>query len=111
MPVTDETQAEAAARSLIAKGVGTVIVTMGSRGALLVEAAQTRRIEPVSVTPVDTTGAGDAFIGAFAHFHASGEPVFDALGKPQPMPPIPFTRRGTQKSYARAADFAALQQT
>ncbi|KQQ89412.1 ribokinase [Aureimonas sp. Leaf324] len=110
MPVTDETQAEAAARSLIAKGVGTVIVTMGSRGALLVEAAQTRRIEPVSVTPVDTTGAGDAFIGAFAHFHASGEPVFDALRKAAAYAADSVTRRGTQKSYARAADFAALQE-
>ena len=107
LPVTSEEEAETAARSLIAKGIGTVIVTMGGRGALLVEAGGTRRIAPVSVTPVDTTGAGDAFIGAFAHFHAGGEPVFEALGLAAQYAAHSITRRGTQKSYATAAEFEA----
>ncbi|ALN75178.1 ribokinase [Aureimonas sp. AU20] len=105
LPVGDEREAEVAARSLIAKGVGTVIVTMGSRGALLVEAEATRRVEPVRVTPVDTTGAGDAFIGAFAHFHAAGKPVFDALETAAAYAADSVTKRGTQKSYARADEF------
>lgn len=107
LQVTSEDEAETAARSLIDKGIGTVIVTMGGRGALLVEAGGTRRIAPVSVTPVDTTGAGDAFIGAFAHFHAGGEPVFEALGLAAQYAAHSITRRGTQKSYATAAEFEA----
>ena len=71
MPVGTEDEIAAAARSLIAKGIGTVIVTMGARGALLVTASDTRNIAPVRVTPVDTTGAGDAFVGSFARYYAA----------------------------------------
>jgi len=108
-PVRDEDEAEQAARSLIERGIGTVIVTMGGRGALLVEANGTRRIAPVAVTPVDTTGAGDAFIAAFAHFHAGGQPVFDALTLAARYAAHSITRRGTQTSYATAEAFAAWQ--
>src|ERR1700722_11827454 len=56
LPVGSEAEIEAAARSLIAKGMGAVIVTMGSRGALFASASETKRIAPVKDTPVDTTG-------------------------------------------------------
>lgn len=107
LPVTNEDEAETAARSLIARGIGTVIVTLGGRGALLVETGGVRRIAPVPVKPVDTTGAGDAFIAAFAHFHAAGEPVFEALGIAARYAAHSITRRGTQKSYATAEEFQA----
>ena len=41
---------------------------MGGRGALLATPDSLKRIEPVPTAPIDTTGAGDAFVGAFAHF-------------------------------------------
>jgi hypothetical protein len=66
MPVETEPEIAAAARSLIHKGVGTVIVTLGARGALRATPTAARRIEPVPVTPVDTTSAGDAFVSSFA---------------------------------------------
>ncbi|WP_312794759.1 ribokinase [Tianweitania sp.] len=109
LPVGSETEAETAARSLISRGVGTVIVTMGSRGALLVEAGQTQRVDAVDVVPVDTTGAGDAFIGAFAHFFAGGTPVLAALKQAAAYAADTVTRRGTQKSYATAEQFAKRQ--
>lgn len=105
LPVETEAQVEAAAKSLTARGIGTVVVTMGGRGALLVAGDEVRRVAPVKVEPVDTTGAGDAFIGAFAHFHTQGLPVFEALGEAATYAADSITRRGTQRSYATAADF------
>ena len=77
------------------------------RGALLVDASATRRIAPVRVEPVDTTGAGDAFIGSFAHFFTEGMPVFEALTEAAKYAADSITRRGTQRSYATLADFRA----
>jgi ribokinase len=94
-----------AARSLIAKGVGTVIVTMGGRGALLVTPDGATPIAPVAVTPVDTTGAGDAFIGCFARYYAAGDGLETALGKAARYAADSITRRGTQKAYATESVF------
>ncbi len=52
--------------ALLARGVDSVVVTEGSRGARLINASGETRIAPYPVTPVDTTGAGDAFCGALA---------------------------------------------
>ncbi len=98
----------AAARSLIAKGIGTVIATMGSRGALLTTPTQVKRIAPIRVTPVDTTGAGDAFVGSFARYFASGLGVEAALDKAVRYAADSVTRRGTQKAYAMEPEFDAF---
>jgi ribokinase len=95
----------AAARALLAKGVGTVIVTLGSRGALLATPSRIRRVAPVSVAPVDTTGAGDAFVGAFARYYAGGLDLDAALDKAARYAADSVTRRGTQKAYASEAEF------
>jgi ribokinase len=108
LPVETEAQIAAAARSLIDKGVGTVIVTLGSRGALLTTATGVRRIEPVPVTPVDTTGAGDAFVGSFARYFAGGLGLEAALRQAARYAADSVTRRGTQKAYASEAHFRAF---
>jgi len=54
------------ARSLLDRGVGSVVVTEGARGARLVTRTGETRIAPFPVTPVDTTGAGDAFCGTLS---------------------------------------------
>jgi ribokinase len=108
MPVESESEIAAAARSLIAKGIGTVIVTMGSRGALLTTPAQAERIAPIRVTPVDTTGAGDAFVGSFARYFAAGLNVEAALDKAVRYAADSVTRRGTQKAYAMEPEFDAF---
>ncbi len=97
-----------AARSLMARGIGTVIVTLGGRGALLVEAGGSTPIPPVAVTPVDTTGAGDAFIGSFARYYVAERDVVAALHKAVRYAADSITRRGTQKAYATEAEFASL---
>jgi ribokinase len=105
MPAETEAQVAAAARSVIDKGVGTVVVTLGARGALLATATQVRRIEPVPVTPVDTTGAGDAFVGSFARYFAGGLGLEAALSQAARYAADSVTRRGTQKAYASEAAF------
>ena len=105
MPVETEAQIGAAARSLIDKGVGTVVVTLGARGALFVTATDARRIEPVLVTPVDTTGAGDAFVGSFARYFAGGLSLEASLRQAARYAADSVTRRGTQKAYASEAAF------
>ncbi len=108
MPVGTQDEIAAAARSLTAEGIGAVIVTMGSRGALLATPTQIRRIAPIPVTPVDTTGAGDAFVGSFARYFAAGFALEAALDKAARYAANSVTRRGTQKAYATEAEFAAF---
>jgi ribokinase len=108
MPVNTEAEVAAAAQILLASGIETVIVTLGSRGALLTTPAGARRIEPVAVDPVDTTGAGDAFVGSFARFFAEGLALEDALAYAARYGADSVTRRGTQKSYASMDQFKAF---
>ncbi|HEY1943014.1 MAG TPA: ribokinase [Roseiarcus sp.] len=105
MPVGSEAEVEAAARSLVDKGIDAVIVTLGARGALLVTASGAKRIASARVEPVDTTGAGDAFVGAFARYHAAGLDLEAALAKAVRYAADSVTRRGTQKAYATEAEF------
>ena len=93
------------------KGVETVIVTLGSRGALVVTAASVRRIDPVRVEPVDTTGAGDAFVGSFARYFAGGLSLEAALARAAQYAANSVTRRGTQKAYALEAQFETFCQS
>ncbi len=108
MPVDGVEASEAAAKTLVESGVGCVVVTMGSRGALLVQRDRTLPIRPFPVEPVDTTGAGDAFIGSFAHFYAVLGEVEPALNLAARYAAQSTLKRGTQKSYPTAAEFAAF---
>lgn len=64
--VNDMPSAEKAARQLLERGSKNVIVTMGSKGALIVNNELSKQVETFKVEVVDTTAAGDAFIGGFA---------------------------------------------
>jgi ribokinase len=66
MEVKDFPSAAAASRKLRERGAQNVIVTLGSKGALLVTGEEVTHVEAYPVEVVDTTAAGDAFIGGFA---------------------------------------------
>ncbi|MEP7290850.1 MAG: ribokinase, partial [Chloroflexota bacterium] len=75
-------QAVDAARELQARGPHTVVITLGSRGVLVVEGDQSPQwFAAEKVHAVDTTGAGDAFVGSIAYLLASGRTVGDAAGR------------------------------
>ncbi len=108
MPIESEDEVSTAAQSLVKQGVETVIVTLGPRGALLATCEGAQRIPPVKVQAVDTTGAGDAFIGSFARYLASGLALDAALEKATRYSALSVTRHGAQKSFATEAKFEAF---
>lgn len=91
----------AAAHMLRSRGPEVAIVTLGSRGAVVVDAAGHWHLPGIPVTAVDTSGAGDAFCGALAAALAAGTPLLDAARKANSVAAYSVTRPGTQASYPR----------
>jgi ribokinase len=87
-----------AARRLLERGVGNVIVTLGSRGCLLVARHGRRLFPPYRVKPVDTTAAGDALNGALAYALARGEEIENAIPFANAVGALSVTRMGAQSS-------------
>ncbi len=110
MPVESEAEVAAAAQSLIRQGFEAVIVTLGARGALLAAREGVRRVAPVKVQAIDTTGAGDAFIGSFARYFAAGLDLDAALAQATRYAADSVTKRGAQKSFATESEFEAFCQ-
>jgi ribokinase len=108
MPVESEDEISAAAQSLVKQDVETVIVTLGARGSLLATRAGSRRIAPVKVQAVDTTGAGDAFIGSFARYLAGGL-ALEAAHRSDAVFRLLRHSPCAQKSFATEAEFAAFK--
>ncbi len=86
-----------------------LVVTLGGDGALLIAAdGSTERIPATPVTPVDTTGAGDAFVGAFAYGLAAGLPELEAVRLGIALAGDSVTKPGTQSSFATPEQAAVL---
>jgi len=107
LPVQTLEQAATCAAALVQKGFRRVVLTLGSRGALLADSTGHVHVPPFAVTAVDTTGAGDAFIGSLAVFLAEGVPERDAVARASLYAALSTTRVGTQKSFPRRAEFEA----
>lgn len=101
-------QVEAAARQLRESGPRTVIVTLGPRGALVVEERKVEALPAAAVEPVDTTGAGDAFIGSLAVFLAEGRSLTEAVAIANQVAALSVTRMGTQTSFPRRREIEGL---
>ena len=98
LPVNDATSAEKAAKEIMKQGVKTVIVTLGGKGALLVTAQQTTQVDTYKVNVVDTTAAGDAFIGGFASALLSGKSLEDSVRHGCACGALATTKFGAQPS-------------
>ncbi len=97
-----------AARKLVRQGIGTVITTLGAGGAVLVTATRVAHVEAPMVVAVDSTGAGDAFIGCFAQTLVETGDVDAALVRAVRYASLSVTRAGAQGSYADAAELGRL---
>jgi ribokinase len=104
MPVHSVKSATHAADRLIRMGVGNVIVTMGTRGALLVTPGSARLFPSPGVRAVDTTGAGDAFNGALAGALSSGMSIDGAITRACAVGAFSVTRPGAQASMPTAPE-------
>ena len=102
------TAARHAAERLRARGVGTVIVTLGEHGALVVDGAGATEHPAFRVTAVDTTGAGDAFNGALGAALASGVALAEAIKLASSTAALACTRRGAQDALPTRAEVEAF---
>src|SRR5262249_29498506 len=89
---------EAAGR-LLDGGVRRAIVTLGENGALVASKEGMTVVLPFPVRPVDTTGAGDAFIGSLAVFLAEGHGELEAVSRANLYAALSTTGPGTMKSF------------
>ena len=107
LPVKSAEDAQKCAEQLLAGGIRQVIITLGSKGSLLAGRGGSEHVPAFSVKSVDSTGAGDAFIGSFAVFLAEGVPEKEAVRRANLYAGLSTTGVGTQKSFYDRARFDA----
>lgn len=109
MPVDGVESARAAADKLLARGVGTVVVTLGEKGALLHGRGRSLVVPAVAAGPVvETTGAGDAFNGGLATALARGEDANVAVRYGCATAGLSVTRAGAARSMPSRDEVEAL---
>ena len=107
MAVRSVDDARKCAESLLSEGIRRVIITLGAKGSLLAGGGLSEHVPPFAVKSVDSTGAGDAFIGSFAVFLAEGVPELEAVRRANLYAGLSTTGIGTQKSFYDRARFDA----
>jgi ribokinase len=109
LPVATLNDAKRVGDALLAKGARNALITLGERGALLHNGTSSVEIPALSVGPVvETTGAGDAFVGGFAAAIARGFDPIEAARFGCAVAGISVTRAGTAPSMPRLAEVEAL---
>ena len=108
--VNDPHTAQDAAQILLQRGVGAVIVTLGEQGAICCTANDQQTIAAHRVKVVDTTAAGDTFVGAFAVSLLQGLTIDQACAQAQSAAAITVTRLGAQTSIPTRAELETFIQ-
>ncbi len=101
--VTDISSAQTASHKLLSRGVNCVLLTMGEHGVSITEkihevTQETRHVPAIKVKAIDTTAAGDTFVGAFAAALGRGLSAFDAASEAQFSAALTVTKLGAQSS-------------
>lgn len=106
--LTGESEVEAGVRALRAIGVRNVLVTLGDDGVLLEQATASTRFDPHKVQVVDTTAAGDAFVGAFGAALAAGSAPLEAVRWGNAAGALAVTKAGAQPSLPNRSEIESL---
>ena len=104
-PVKNAQDAKKCAEKLLTSGICRVIITLGANGSLLASRDAIEHVPPFVVNAIDSTGAGDAFIGSFAVFLGEGVPEKEAVRRANLYAALSTTGVGTQKSFYDRARF------
>lgn len=105
MPVGTDDEVIRAGQTLLKRGLKNLIITLGARGSLWMAGDTLHQVAPTSVKAVDTSGAGDAFIGCFAHTLVKTGDIPTAMAQASAYAACSVTGRGTQRSYPDAETF------
>jgi ribokinase len=105
LPAGTMEEAHACASALLSRNFPRVLITLGARGLLVADATGITAMEPYSVSVIDSSGAGDAFIGSLAAFLGTGMPESEAISRANLYAALSTTGRGTQKSFLRRQVF------
>ncbi len=109
LAISGQRTPDGAASWLLERGCGSVVVTLGERGALLAQPGESAVVVPAHlVQAIDTTAAGDAFCGALAAALASGENLFDGVRYGCAAGALATTAMGALPSLPRAAQVGQL---
>ena len=108
IPVKDLSSAREAGEKLLGFGTEAVVITLGERGALLVEKEGYDLVPGVSVEAVDTTGAGDAFCGALAFALATGKSLKEAVFIANCAGALATTKIGAQEALPTLKELESL---
>jgi ribokinase len=106
-PVKDLDDAKRCAAAFLKAGIRRVIITLGANGALLAGSEGMEHVPAFKVETVDSTGAGDAFIGSFAVFLGEGMEEREAVKRANLYAGLSTTGVGTQKSFSDRAKYEA----
>jgi ribokinase len=98
LAVTNQASAKLAAEKLLQQGVGVVLLTMGEHGVCVTDKDGSLHVPAIKVQAVDTTAAGDTFVGAFAVGIAKGLDIVAASTEAQYTAALTVTKLGAQTS-------------
>lgn len=93
----------------VGRQVPALVVTLGARGCLVVERDRRTPVAATPATPVDTTGAGDTFVGVLAARLAAGDPLAEAARWGSAAGALAVQRRGAQTGVPSVAELAAVR--
>ncbi len=109
LPVDTPSQAETAAQSLFDKGVGSVILTLGSRGALVLDGnSPATQLSPHQVDVIDTTAAGDAFVAGLSVGLGEGMSLVEAAKLGNATGALAVTKLGAQPAMPTQEEVSSL---
>lgn len=104
LPVDSEAEIIAASQKLMQRGIGELIVTLGERGVLHIDQQGSTFYPANQVAVVDTTAAGDSFIGGLLTALAQAKTIPDAIDYGQRAAALTIQRKGAQSALPSAAE-------